>query len=155
MWDELDGRALDSRDRDSDPRQAGSADPRDVFADGLDLPRGLERERVHVHGQNYELRGSEVRTLTTVGAFRVVPVSDLHNSDGRSADLWHGDLDRLRAAGLIRVAGLLDHEERTPLITLTERGRDLLDAHRNADRGQAFYAGVLRSRELTHDAHLG
>jgi hypothetical protein len=69
-------------------------DPRDVFTRGLDLPRGLERERVHVHGHDYQLRGSEVRTLATIGAFRVVPMSDLHDERGRSADLWHGDLDR-------------------------------------------------------------
>jgi DNA-binding MarR family transcriptional regulator len=157
MWDDLDPRSLDSRDRDpSDPREAGPTDPRDVFAQGLDLPRGLERDRVHVHGHEYELRGSEVRTLAEVGAFRVMPLSDLHDERGRSADLWHGDLDRLRTAGLVRVAGYLDHEERTPLLTLTERGRELLESHRTRDYEprQAFYAGVARSRELTHDAHL-
>ena len=116
MWDELDPRSLDSRDRDpSDPRDAESMDPRDVFTRGLDLPRGLERERVHVHGHDYQLRGSEVRTLATIGAFRVVPVSDLNDERGRSADLWHGDLDRLRTAGLIRVVAPLDREERTPI----------------------------------------
>ena len=155
MWDDLDPRSLDSRDRDpGDPREP--IDPREVFAQGLNLPRGLERERVHVHGQDYELRGSEVRTLATVGAFRVVPLSDLHDERGRPADLWHGDLDRLRSAGLIRVVAPLDREERTPLLTLAERGRQLLDAHRNRDRErqQAFYSGVVKSRELTHDAHL-
>jgi DNA-binding MarR family transcriptional regulator len=156
MWDELDPRSFDSRERDADPREAEAVDPRDVFAQGLDLPRGLERERVHVHDHDYELRGSEVRTLATIGAFRVVPLSDLHDHDGRAADLWHGDLDRLRSAGLIRVAAHLDHEERTPLLTLTDRGRDLLESHRTHDyeRGQAFYAGVVRSRELRHDAHV-
>src|SRR5216117_3549877 len=101
MWDDLDPRSLDSRDRDrSDPREPDSDDPRDVFTRDLDLPRGLERERVHVHGHDYDLRGSEVRTLSTIGAFRVVPLSDLHDDRGRSQDLCHGDLDRLRTAGL-------------------------------------------------------
>jgi DNA-binding MarR family transcriptional regulator len=131
-------------------------DPRDVFAHDLDLPRGLERERVHVHGHDYKLRASEVRTLSTIGAFRVVPLRDLNDDRGRTQDLWHGDLDRLRSAGLIRVVAPLDHEERTPLLTLTERGRELLETHRSRDHesGQAFYAGALKSRELTHDAHL-
>lgn len=157
MWDALDPRSLDSRNRDdSDPRDANATDPRDVFSHGLDLPRGLERERVHAHGHDYALRGSEVRTLATIGAFRVVPLSDLHDERGRPADLWHGDLDRLRSSGLVRVVGPLDHEERTPLLTLTERGRQVLETHRSPDRErtQAFYSGVLRSRELTHDAHL-
>ncbi len=156
MWDALDPRSIDSRDRDpSDPRSVDT-DPRDLFARDLDLPRGLEREHVHVRDHEYELRGSEVRTLATIGAFRVVPLSDLHDDRGRAADLWHGDLDRLRSAGLIRVVGPLDDEHRTPLLTLTDRGRDLLETHRSRDResGQTYYAGVLRSRELTHDAHL-
>src|SRR5437867_285616 len=157
MWDELDPRSLDSRERDpSDPRGHEPLDPRDVFAHGLDLPRGLERERVHAHDHDYDLRGSEVRTLATIGAFRVVPLSDLHDERGRSADLWHGDLDRLRTAGLIRVVAPLDRDERTPIITLTERGRELLDSHRTREHepAQAFYAGPHRTRELTHDAHL-
>ena len=157
MWDELDPRSLASRERDpSDPRGHEPLDPRDVFAHGLDLPRGLERERVHAHDHDYDLRGSEVRTLATIGAFRVVPLSDLHDERGRSADLWHGDLDRLRTAGLIRAVAPLDREERTPIVTLTERGRELLDSHRTREHepAQAFYAGPQRTRELTHDAHL-
>lgn len=157
MWDSLDPRSFDSRERDgSDPRDTEPRDPRDVFTQGLDLPRGLERERVHVHEHDYDLRGSEVRTLATLGAFRVVPLSDLHDHDGRAADLWHGDLDRLRSADLIRVVGPLDHETRTPLLTLTERGRDVLETHRSRDHepAQAFYAGIPKPRELRHDAHV-
>lgn len=157
MWDQLDPRSADSRDRDpSDPRDTRSTDPRDVCSSGLDLPRGLERERVHVHEHEYDLRGSEVRTLSTVGAFRVIPLSDLHDGRGRAADLWHGDLDRLRSAGLIRAVGRLGDEQGTPLLTLTERGREVLESHRTRghEPAQAFYAGIVRSRELTHDANL-
>lgn len=157
MWDSVDPRSVDSRDRDgSDPRDTAAPDPRDVFTQDLTLPRGLERERVHTHDRDDYLRGSEVRTLATIGAFRVVPLSDLHDHDGRAADLWHGDLDRLRSAGLIKVVGLLDHDSRTPLLTLTDRGREVLDTHRAYDReaAQSFYAGIPKARELRHDAHV-
>src|SRR5689334_8458548 len=125
MWDELDPRSDDSRDRDAeDPRQAASLDPRDVFTQGLDLPRGPERERVHGDDRDYDLRGSGVRTLATIGAFRVVPIDDLGDDRG-TADLWHGDLDRLRSAGLIQVVAPLERDEgHTTLVTLTGRGRD-------------------------------
>lgn len=57
------------RDRDSRDRDA---DPRDVFMQSLSLPRGLEREIVHdPRDREYTLRGSETRSLSTVGAFRV------------------------------------------------------------------------------------
>jgi hypothetical protein len=157
MWDSLDPRSVDSRDREpEDPRAADSVDPRDVFTRDLDLPRGLERERVHVHGHDYDLRGSEVRMLATIGAFRVVPVDDLRDANGREADLRHGDLNRLRAAGLVRAVAPLDRGEGTTVVALTERGRDLLETHRTRDREprQTFYAGHVKARELSHDAQL-
>ena len=54
----------------SDPRDRERVDPRDVFMHHVSLPHGREREHVHYHGHDYTLRGSETRTLTTVGAFR-------------------------------------------------------------------------------------
>ena len=157
MWDSLDPRSLDDRDRaPEDPRESASTDPRDVFTRDLDLPRGLERERVHVRDREYHLRGSEVRMLATIGAFRVAPADDLRDAHGRQADLRNGDLQRLRAAGLIRTIAPLDRNERTTLVALTQRGLELLDAHRrhDSDHAQIFYDRLGRSRELTHDAQL-
>jgi DNA-binding MarR family transcriptional regulator len=159
MFDSLDPRSSDSREREArDPRDE-SRDPRDVFTRHLDLPRGLERERVHVpgHDQDYQLRGSEVRALATIGAFRIVPADDLRDAHGRPGDVRHGDLERLRSAGLIRTVAPLDRDgQRTVIVTLTERGRDLLESHRSrhAEHLQAFYAGAVKSRELSHDAQL-
>jgi hypothetical protein len=61
------------RDDGWDTRDRVRDDPRDVLLDGLDLPRGLEREVVWDHEQTYELNGDDSRSLATVGAFRVVP----------------------------------------------------------------------------------
>src|SRR5262245_1164409 len=131
MWDSLDPRSVDVREREAvDPRDVDSRDPREVFAQGLDLPRSLERERVHDRDQAYDLRGSEVRTLATIGAFRVVPADDLRDAFGRSGDVRHGDLEHLRAAGLIRTVAPFDRDERTTLVTLTDHGRELLERHR-------------------------
>jgi hypothetical protein len=55
---------------------------------------------------------------------------------------------------LIRFVAL-DGRERA--LTLSERGHHLLEAHRRdraETREQAFYAGVSRSRELSHDVQL-
>jgi hypothetical protein len=46
---------------------------------------------------------------------------------------------------------------RTTLVTLTERGRAVLESRRRSDGGeprQAFYAGVSKPRELAHDARV-
>ena len=157
MLDSPDPRSHDDRHRDApDPPDARSTDPRDVFARDLDLPRGLERERVHAHEHTYDLRGSEVRMLATIGAFRVVPADDLRDANGRQADLWHGDLGRLRSQGLVRTVAPLDRGEGTVVVSLTERGKDVLETHRGREREsrQTFYAGHVKPRELTHDAQV-
>jgi hypothetical protein len=123
----------------------------------LDLPRGTEREIVIDRDREYTLRGSETRTLSTVGAFRVVPATELRDDAGRPGDLRHGDLEHLRRQGLIRVVASLDRDDRTPVVTLTQQGRAVLDHHirqRDAGPSQAFYAERVRARELSHDARV-
>ena len=157
MWDSLDPRSFDSREAvPSDSRELRETDPRDVVTQGLELPKGRERERVHVHDHEYELRGSEVRTLATVGAFRVVPASDVQDEAGRAGDLWHGDLDRLRTEGLIRTVAPTGRDVSGTLIALTERGREVLEANRTPDHqpAQVFYSKGIRTRELAHDSQL-
>ena len=91
----------DPRDRDDErwperDRDSRDLDPRDVFMRDLDLPRGREREVVHdARDREYTLRGSETRTLSTVGAFRFVPTRELRDHSGREADPRNGDLRHL------------------------------------------------------------
>jgi hypothetical protein len=130
-----------------------SEDVRDVFARGLDLPRGAERELVRLGRGNLSLRGSEVRTLALIGAFRVVDIRDLQTPHDR----WHGDLEHLRQHRLVTLTPQVLDGERTALATLTARGRALIESHR--DRGgtepaQTYYAGLAKPREATHDAQL-
>lgn len=132
------------RDRDARGRDI---EPRDVFTRHLDLPRGLEREIVRYRDRDYTLRGSESRTLATVGAFRVVSSRDLRDHHDRPADPRSGDLRHLREQGLIetvRVPGYRDHA-----VILTKAGRGLLESHRDRDHGhhQSFYAGLKRRRD--------
>jgi hypothetical protein len=94
-WDDSRERD-DSRDRDSRSRDVR---PRDVFMEGLDLPRGPERELVHDRDHEYELGGSESRTLSIVGAFRVVSSRDLLDHHYRPADPRSGDLRHFREQG--------------------------------------------------------
>src|SRR5262249_51042550 len=155
-----DGKAeSESRDRDDErrpvrERDSGRHDPRDVFMRDLELPRGRERETVYdARGREYKLGGSETRTLSTVGAFRVVPASDLRDDMNRPADPRRRDLRHLRGQGLIDT--VRPDGRRDVAIVLTDRGRDLLEQHRNsAGERQEFYAGLKRERELEHDAQV-
>jgi len=139
-------RARDTRDR--------AVDAREPFTRGLNLPRGLEREVVRDRDREYTLRGSETRTLATVGAFRVVSSRDLRDHHDRPLDPRLGELRHLREQGLVetvRVPGSREHA-----VALTKEGRGLLEHHRGRDQGddQTFWAGVKRERELEHDLQV-
>jgi hypothetical protein len=138
----------------SDARERDQVDPRDVFMDRVDLPRGQDREHVHAHHHVYTLRGSETRTLTTVGAFRVVAASDLRDKFEQALGPRNAELRHLRESGLVNTARL---DRDAIVITLTKEGRDLLESSRyeaGAPDRQAFHAGIQRPRELQHDAQI-
>ena len=143
------------RSRGSGDSREKSADPRDVFTRELNLPRERIREQVRVRHHTYELRASEVRTLATIGAFRVVPASDLRDADGRSLDPRAGDLRHLRESGLVETRPYMVVRSHTRLVTLTSRGRDVLEdlrRDRHVEREQAFYHGLAKTREVAHDS---
>ena len=100
-----------------------------------------------------DLNASDTRTLSTVGAFRVVSERDLGNARDTSFDVRDRDLRDLEKQGLIQRVPL-DGRERA--VTLTDRGRRLLEGHRGRDaqRSQRFYSGADRPRERTHDTEV-
>jgi hypothetical protein len=147
----------DPRERDDDTRDRDPIDPRDAFVEKLDLPRGPERELVRDRNREYDLRGSESRTLSIVGTFRVVSSRDLRDHDGRPAGPRKGDLRHLREHGLVRTVPIDGHKD--VAVVLTDRGRDLLESHRRdrdegQDHRQAFYADLKKPREVEHDAQI-
>jgi len=167
MWDRYDPRDAETRGRcDSSTRDRGSRgaasdrprdphdDGRDVFLRDLDLPVGQEREVVRDRDHVYEMDGAESRALATIGAFRVVSecdLSDLRHNSPRDA------IARLKDEQLVRSTPIGPSEH---AVFITDRGRDLLEANRrNVDERpqeprQAFYAGVRKPRELSHDTQV-
>jgi len=155
-----DPRERDEDPRDRDARERDRADPRDVFLRELDLPRGPDRERVFDGDREYTLRGSESRTLATVGAFRVVPAQDLRDREDRPLDARNTELRHLRELTLVDTTRLPG--QRDVAVLLTDRGQSLLEAHRRErehdprddERRQEFDAGLVKPRELEHDAQV-
>jgi len=80
-----DPRDDDRRDRDEHVRErdrdSRDRDPRDLFLEGLELPRGLERDVVIDGDHRYELNGEESRAPAAVGAFRVIAEGRLSPSE--------------------------------------------------------------------------
>ena len=148
---------VDRRAARLDDAASTPAEPRDPLTRDLDLPRGTTRRPVRDRDRSLGLRESEVRMLATAGAFRVVVASDLRDQRGRPADATNGELRGLREAGLVETRPYVIGRDRATLVTLTERGRELLERHRRPDcerPTQTYYAGFVKPRELSHDAHL-
>jgi DNA-binding MarR family transcriptional regulator len=168
MWDRYDPRSDNGRrggswDRDFGSRGGSSdhdrneeRDLRDVFTKDLDLPRGRERRLVRERERIYELDGTQSRMLGTVGAFRVVAESDLHDPRDESSNPCRS-LRHLEDERLIRRSPLSSDDR---AVVLTERGRDLLEANRcerperSYEPRQTFYARLRKPRELTHDTNV-
>ena len=94
--------------------------------------------------------------LATIGAFRVVAESDLHDICDDSQNSPRS-LKHLENEGLIRTSPLSSDDR---AVTLTDRGHDLLEANRydRHDRfhepRQTFHAGLRKPRELAHDTKV-
>jgi DNA-binding MarR family transcriptional regulator len=108
----------------------------------------------HREGQ-YRTNESELRTLATVGSFRIVPMRDLSAVRGRAQDA--SNVRRLVQAGLLERQSLTIAGRSTPVVALTEEGLRALEAsHRDEhqDRRQEYHAGFVKPREANHDAQL-
>lgn len=123
--------------------------------DRLSLPRGQDRQPVRVKDREYRLRESEARALATVGTFRVVRADDLQPVRS-SRDAWSGDLRSLAEQGLVDLRTVEVNREPIAVVVLTHEGKRVLEAHRTpSDRpAQAFHAGLVKPREIAHDAQL-
>jgi DNA-binding PadR family transcriptional regulator len=166
MWDRYDPRSTGDRDRkESCDRSRGSRggtsdrdlnDACDVFTKELDLPRGRQRELVRERERVYEIDAAESRMLATVGAFRVVSESGLHELRDDAGNPRRS-LRHLEDEGLIRRSPLSSDDR---AVALTECGRDLLETNRyerperSSEPRQTFYAGLRKPRELTHDTKV-
>ena len=102
----------------------------------------------------YQPNASELRTLATVGAFRIVPVRDLGAARGHQ----QGDANarRLIQAGLLERQTLTIAGRSTPVVALTKEGKAALEAAQKegSHQGQRYHAGFVKPREAVHDAQL-
>jgi DNA-binding PadR family transcriptional regulator len=73
-----------------------------------------------------------------------------------SRDVWTGDLRSLADQGLLQFKTVEINREPKAVVALTRDGKRVLDAHRipTSVRSQEFYAGLVKPREVAHDAQI-
>ncbi len=122
----------------------------------LTIGRSPDREPIQHRGRTYRLGEADVRTLATLGTFRVVRADDLQPM-ASSRGAWTGHLRHLREQGLMDVKTVMINRQPVAVAVLTREGKSLLEAHQDRPSGrphQVFHAGLVKPRELAHDAQL-
>ena len=150
-----------ARFRDRDDERTPRPEPRQptghtVPMDRLTIGRTAEREPVQHRGRTYRLGHADVQTLATLGTFRVVRADDLQPmASPRGAHTGH--LRHLRDQGLMDVKTVMINRQPVAVAVLTREGKSVLEAHQDRSDGrpaQDFHAGLVKPREIAHDAQL-
>jgi hypothetical protein len=110
----------------------------------------------YVRDRAYLLRDSEMNSLKEIGKFRVIPVSDLAKfvySGNR--ERMEKDIRALARKSLVRDKTLEISQKKTlRIVTLTKAGHRVLKNTNQVPEDQPIYHGLVKPREVKHDADL-
>ena len=110
----------------------------------------------YVRDRTYLLRDSEMHSLTEIGKFRVIAVSDLakYAYDG-NRERMEKDIRALARQSLVRDNTLEISQKKTlRVVTLTKAGHRVLKNTNQVADDQPIYHGLVKPREVKHDADL-
>jgi hypothetical protein len=136
------------------PGRSHSVEPREQHPtrdERSDSPRAY-----YVRDRSYLLRNSEVHSLKEIGKFRVIPVSDLAKfAYGGNRERMEKDIRALARQSLVRDKTLEISQKKTlRVVTLTKAGHRLLKNTNQVPDDQPIYHGLVKPREVKHDADL-
>jgi hypothetical protein len=109
-----------------------------------------------VRDRSYLVRDSEMNTLKEIGKFRVILVADLAKfAYGGNRERMEKDIRSLARQSLLRDKTLEISQKKTlRVLTLTKTGHRLLKKTNQVANDQPIYHGLLKPREIKHDADL-
>jgi hypothetical protein len=106
-----------------------------------------------LRGREYHLNSTQSAVLRDVGAFRTITAESLQKH------LYHGDKDCFRKdlrdltdQRLIQIHP--DSAGKSRYVSLTRTGKAVTEAHLRSNQAQAVYSGIVKKRELRHDAAI-
>jgi len=148
----------DTRDtRNPVPDRPARADSTETRDHGSSREERHESPRAYyVRDRAYLLRGSEMHSLKEIGKFRVIPVTDLAKyAYGGDREQMEKDIRGLARQSLLRDKTLEISQKKTlRVVTLTKAGHRLLTKTNQLPDNQPIYHGLLKPREVKHDADL-
>jgi hypothetical protein len=150
-----------SSDTRSRENLAPDAHGRGDFTEAREQPstpheRGDSPRAYYVRDRSYLVRDSEMNTLKEIGKFRVIPVADLAKfAYGGDRERMEKDIRSLARQSLLRDKTLEISQKKTlRVVTLTKTGHRLLKKTNQVANDQPIYHGLLKPREIKHDADL-
>lgn len=110
----------------------------------------------YVRDRAYLLRASEVHSLKEIGKFRVIAVSDLAKfTYGGNREEMNKDIRHLARQSLVTDKTVEISQKKTlRVVTLTKAGHRLLKNTNQVPDDQPIYHGLVKPREVQHDADL-
>jgi hypothetical protein len=125
-------------------------------------PRRAPRQQQLRHEIGLNLRQEERDLIQEIGRFRVVAIRDAAEFlYGGSEPKLRRDLAYLSEQGLVqahvlnaRRDGRLQDAKRFEALTLTRRGRKLLEKSGELPHDQRVYSGIVKPREAEHDSQI-
>ncbi|MGB7435162.1 MAG: hypothetical protein WBR26_13450 [Candidatus Acidiferrum sp.] len=165
--------------RDTSPRRSvrqRTSTPPDARIDRNDGPESLARSEgselreqhptrdgwsdsprtYYVRDRAYRLCDSEMHSLKEIGRFRVIPVSDLAKyAYGGNRERVERDIRGLARQSLLTDKTVAISQKKTlRVVTLTKTGHRLLKRTNQFPDDQPIYHGLVKPREVKHDADL-
>jgi hypothetical protein len=109
-----------------------------------------------VRDRAYRLRESEMQSLKEIGRFRVIPVSDLAKyAYGGNRERMEKDIRGLARQSLLTDKTVEISQKKTlRVVTLTKAGHRLVKRTNQLPDNQPIYHGLVKPREVKHDADL-
>jgi hypothetical protein len=150
--------SADARDiRNPAPEERGRTDDTEVREQHLTGDERSDSPRAYyVRDRAYLLRDSEVNSLKEIGRFRVIPVSDLAKfAYGGHRERMEKDIRALARQSLVRDKTLeISRKKTLRIVTLTKAGDRVLKNTNQVLDDQPIYHGLVKPREVKHDADL-
>lgn len=145
-------RSLDSAHSRSDreqPRVAQNSSVRERPED----QRRQNKTVYHFSTHRYRLNANQETMLRDIGMFRTVTAESLQKHVYRGdRDSMEKDLRNLRDLKLVTVQPATSGKER--YLSLTRGGKGLSEGQLRTNNTQALYSGIVKKRELRHDAAI-
>ena len=111
------------------------------------------RTAYQLRGYSYRLNSSQSAMLQNLGAFRTITAESLRKHVYRGdEDRFRKDLRNLTDQRLVTVQP--DSMAKGSYVSLTRAGKGLTEANFRTNPDQAIYSGIVKKRELRHDAAI-